>query len=79
MSTPARQSGTGGIHGFPAYNGFQNTYVAQSGGIDFQRIGVEDHKVGSLPGSMEPLAFSWKFCHAGLKVWARKASSTEMR
>ena len=48
MSTPARQSGTGGIHGFPAYNGFQNTYVAQSGGIDFQRIGVEDHKVGQL-------------------------------
>ena len=50
MSTPARQSGTGGIHGFPAYNGFQNTYVAQSGGIDFQRIGVEDHKVGQLAG-----------------------------
>ena len=50
MSTPARQSGTGGIHGFPAYNGFQNTYVAQIGGIDFQRIGVEDHKVGQLAG-----------------------------
>ena len=55
MSTPARQSGTGGIHGFPAYNGFQNTYVAQIGGIDFQRIGVEDHKVGQLAGLQRAL------------------------